>query len=95
MSLGEQKILEYLLKLEVTPYQQFTLNDILPNRRFDFYFMLNGIAYLAEFDGRQHFQFTRLYHLDEEDFQEKQDRDRIKTFLPVEHGIRIIRIDYN
>ena len=94
LSMGERKVIECLLNLNIHFYQQFILRDILPNRRYDFYFELNGTSYLIEFDGKQHFRFTRLYHIDEEDFQERQHRDRVKTFLPVEYGMRVIRIDY-
>lgn len=65
----------------------------LPRKRYDFGFGHNNAGYLLEFDGQQH--FMPMYNYDtKQSFEERQERDILKTRCARDEGYRVIRIDY-
>jgi len=66
----------------------------LPDRYYDFSFIYEGIWYIIEFDGEQHFKFTPFFHREETKFQEKQQIDITKTLAAINAGYKVIRIDH-
>jgi len=49
----------------------------------------------CEFQGRQHYYFTKQFHSSHEDFEKQQERDRIKAELCRRLGIYLIRVPYS
>jgi hypothetical protein len=90
---GELRCVEVFKKLGVTFRCEFTIPN-LPNKRFDFVIQYQGINFLVEADGIQHFTRTKRYHKTEKKFREYQDNDVIKTRAGLEAGYRMIRIDH-
>ena len=93
ISKGETIILEILSKYNLQFIPQCR-HPYMPNRKYDFYFTHDGKHYLLEFDGEQHFNRKPFYHKTDEIFQYNQLMDRVKTYLAVTTGYRMIRIDY-
>lgn len=94
-SLGELKIREILLSNKILFKTEYIFSD-LSNRRFDFaVFDNNGnLSYLIEFDGKQHFDYIKTWHHDEDSFLVAQQRDKEKTNYCKEKNIPLIRIPY-
>lgn len=90
-SIGELNIQKILLENNIEFYKEFIFND-LPKRRFDFY--LPQQNRLIEFDGRQHFEFTKNWHNSEIEFELSQRRDQEKNNYALSHNIPLIRIPY-
>lgn len=83
---------EVLTKLNI-PFIQQVKHALLPNRKYDFYFSVEGIHYILEYDGEQHFH-PKFYGRTQEEFNYHQNIDRIKTYVAVNTGYNVIRIDY-
>lgn len=93
-SKGAEKCRRVLDKYNISYEREVTL-DSLPNRRFDFWFELDGIQYLLEIDGKQHFEYTPFFHDDDPSiFKNMQKRDVKKTLAAIKAGYFMIRIDY-
>lgn len=92
-SRGEREVSEALIKLGIQ-FNTECKHHLLPTKRYDFYFLYNGIHYLLEFDGVQHFEWNTLYHKSEEDLEKSHNIDRLKTYVALSVGYRMIRIDY-
>lgn len=90
-SIGELNIQKILLENNIEFYKEFIFND-LPNRRFDFY--LPQQNRLVEFDGRQHFEFTKNWHNSEIEFELSQQRDQEKNNYALSNHISLVRIPY-
>jgi very-short-patch-repair endonuclease len=65
---------------------------LLRNKRYDFAFDFNGIKYVLEIDGSQHFKRVLYFHRNEYDYYAQQHMDRLKTFVPLQNGMHVIRI---
>lgn len=92
-SIGEERIRETLERLKI-PYEREFKHNLLPKRRYDFYFRYKDIDYLLEYDGEQHFRYVPFFEKTRERFNYKQDVDRLKTYLALVARYRLIRIDY-
>lgn len=92
-SKGERIISDLLEELHIKYDKEFHL-DLLPNRRYDFYFELSGKKYLVEYDGIQHFQRVPKYHKKKGSFEFNQMIDRLKTLTAIISNHILIRIDY-
>lgn len=95
-SSGEKKIKEVLDQNNVKYYRQFTFGDCLSDKgyplRFDFaIFNEQGLKFLLEFDGEQHFTG---WAKDPEDLKDIQRRDEIKNNYCKDNNIQLIRISY-
>ncbi len=60
---------------------------------FDFYFCLNQIHFLVEYDGIQHYEPIDYWGGDEA-LEKTQRRDAIKTKFAQDNGFILIRIPY-
>ena len=90
-SIGELNIQKILLENNIEFYKEFIFND-LPKRRFDFY--LPQLNRLIEFDGIQHFKFTKNWNNSDIDFKLSQQRDQEKNEYAFSHNISVVRIPY-
>ena len=80
-----------LIKNQITLLLQYQFSYI-SSRKFDFYFKYNGVNYIIETDGKQHFHPSSKFHLKIEDFIHQQNADKIKTIVPLLYNYVIIRL---
>lgn len=92
-SIGERLVRDVLNWYQIPFQSQFTIST-LPGRKYDFYFEWNAKKYLVEYDGEQHFHYVRKYHRGKGKLTQSRIVDRVKTYLAVQSGYCIIRIDY-
>lgn len=91
---GEEAVRKVLTDAAIPFVPQFQ-HALLPTRKYDFAFVYNGQHYIIEFDGEQHFNYVPFFHKDENMFKFKQEIDRIKTYVAILSGYKVIRIDYS
>lgn len=98
VSHGEGLCSQVLTELGLNYQSQFRILT-LPRRKFDFFFVhktnLDQRNVLLEFDGQQHFKYTKKFHKSNSHFLRRQGIDRLKTRKAMEEGYYIIRIDYS
>jgi hypothetical protein len=77
-------------------YKFFDLRYIYP-LRFDFAIFddENNLKYLLEFNGRQHYEFVRKFHVEEKNFEIYKERDKIKMDYCEKNNIKVFIIKYN
>ena len=92
-SVGERRIREFFRAYQI-PFIPQAVIPVLPTRRYDYYFEWNGKRYIVEFDGEQHFRFVRKYHKAKGNFYQAQAIDRVKTYIGLQSGCHVIRVDY-
>lgn len=90
---GEISCRKALEKLNIRYQEQYSI-PTMKSKRFDFFFISGDIKYLLEFDGKQHFKYTKFFHKDPEGFLESQIADAQKTCEAIINGYHVIRIDY-
>lgn len=92
---GEECVSKVLdsMNIEYIPQYRVKEDYRLSTRKYDFYFMYEGRKYLLEWDGRQHREFTGIFHDSEDDLLDSQRIDRLKTFVAMECGYSVIRLD--
>lgn len=87
----EQRIIYRFLK-ELYPYYDVIYEATLPNgMRFDCF--VKQIGVVIELDGKQHTQFVKHFHRDENGFLLQQLKDSKKDSIAAEMGIRLLRIN--
>lgn len=95
-SKGEDKVMQ-LLRMGMIPHEtQKTFEtcrfpDTGALARFDFF--VNG-RYLIEYDGEQHFKYSKRGWNNEKNFRKTKWHDAYKTCWCRENGIPLIRIPY-
>lgn len=91
-SSGENAIATYLVEKGI-PYKSQTVINGLPRKRFDFIIQYKGENVIIEYDGKMHFRYYPYYHVTEEYFLHRQSVDRVKHYVALSLGYKIIRID--
>lgn len=91
-SRGERTISELLTKWQIKYQEEYVL-DTLPNRRFDIQFEYQGVNYLVEFDGIQHFESIPFFDK-RRNLEERRTSDILKTYTALTLGYKLIRIDH-
>ena len=89
---GEQLVVAALESLGLEYVSQYKLPG--KTLRYDFATGIDGLDTIIEWDGPQHFQFTKHFHQTEDGFKQSQYRDCEKTRDAVDLGCKMIRIDY-
>ena len=95
-SLGEKRIRDYLLKMNISFEEEFKFSDCKYKRPLPFDFKIDyedGSFILIEYDGRQHFE-GNAFNSNEEQFKIQQKRDEIKNNYCKSHNIELLRIKY-
>ena len=97
ISKGEHKIKQLLLQHNINFVTQYKFKDLVSNTgyplAFDFAIIENNqLAYLIEFDGRQHYDTINSWA--NSDLQSIQYRDELKNQYCKQHNIALIRIPY-
>lgn len=94
ISKGERTIAQWLLDnhIEYIPQKYFRDWNI-GIHYFDFY--LPKLNIVIEYHGRQHYEFVEHFHLSEEEFEERRQKDKIKKETALKHGLNYISINYH
>lgn len=98
-SKGNLEIKNFLIKNNIPFKTEYTFKDCLSQNgnplRFDFciYKEEGGISFLIEYDGNIHFEYGRGWNT-KESFEERIQRDKIKTDYCLTNNIKLVRINY-
>lgn len=99
-SRGEEKINKFLTEHNINFISQKEFDNLLGinngNLSYDFY--LPDYNLLIEFQGKQHEQFTKGFHITIEGFKKQQEHDKRKKQYAEDHNIDLLEIwyyDYN
>ena len=91
-SMGESELRHILEEMDIEYISEYK-TSYLPRKRYDFRFKYNGIKYLCEYDGQQHFRNNGFYSTSD-NFSYHRDIDKLKTLVGLRLGYTFIRIDY-
>lgn len=77
-------------------YREYTWEWLLSETGNHLYvdFYIPNINIVIEYDGQQHYEFSKFFYKTEEQFRRRQCLDRLKEELLLEHSIKLIRIPY-
>lgn len=92
-SRGERKITEFFADNEIEFIRQYEYVECKHKRVLPFDFFLPKYNTLIEYDGKQHYE-RGSFRMSDEEFEEVQKRDKIKTDYCKENNIKLIRIPY-
>ena len=93
----EKKTEDWLIENNISYLTQYKFNDCKDKRKLPFDFYLPSLNTCIEVDGEQHYKSLRFFknHIfTEEEKNEIQKRDNIKTEYCKKHGIKLIRLNY-
>lgn len=68
------------------------LSDIGTHLYVDFY--IPDINTVIEYDGEQHYKFTKFFYKTQEQFKRRQMLDKLKERLLLEHNVKVFHIPY-
>lgn len=94
ISLGETKVLNYLVEHNITYKREHTFKDCMnpeTTRRLPFDFYLDKLGVLIEYDGEQHFKEIPYFRMS---LQERKYLDDIKTEWAKVNKMKLIRVPY-
>lgn len=95
---GEEEISKYFKSKNIVVEEQKTLENPYNKSGYmfaDFYLKYKDQEYIIEFNGRQHYEYCSLFHINGiEDFYKQQTRDRYLRKLCKEKDIILIEISY-
>lgn len=92
-SKGEQHIVELLSKNSIVFEREKVFKDCYNGLyRYDFY--LPTLKILIEYNGQQHYEYTKVFYKHRADFLKAQERDRRKITYALAHNIKIYCIPY-
>lgn len=92
-SKGEKETITALNELGIN-YETESRLACTGKKKYDFYFYFEGNCYFLEFDGIQHFKKNDFFHKTDCEFEYRQNVDRLKTYVALNLGYKVIRIDY-
>lgn len=94
MSKGEEKVAEYLIKIDIKYKREVTFSDLIGinggRLRFDFYLTHNNEDFVIEYDGIFHYE--NCYS--EKTLKDTIQNDKIKDEYCLQKNIKMIRIPY-
>lgn len=99
-SKGEKLIYNYLIK-EKIPFKCHYRPDFLKNSEtgknleYDFFLTIGDKKIAIEYNGKQHYEFVKFFHKNEDDFRKQQERDKLKEKLSIDNNIKLITIKYD
>lgn len=89
----EKKIIEILNKEKVKFVKEKTFSDLHHGHyRFDFF--LPGLGVICEAQGKQHYEYTKIFYKNRSDFLKAQERDREKISYCLSHKIPLYCIPW-
>lgn len=77
-------------------YREYTWEWLLSETGNHLYvdFYIPNINIVIEYDGQQHYEFSKFFYKTEEQFKRRQELDKLKEKLILEHDIKLVRIPY-
>lgn len=93
-SKGEKEIREWLQLQGVDFVEQKRFTDCVYKQMMPFDFYIPDHNILLEFQGKQHFVFTPMFHKTIAGFKERQLRDKIKKEYAIDKGYNFLEYDY-
>lgn len=96
MSKGEEKIAKLLTAARYRFMREKTFPDLKQGKfRFDFYIVnAHGADCIIEFNGAQHYHYTRHFHKTQSEWKKCQEHDRRKISFCLAKGIPIYIIPF-
>ena len=91
-SYGELRIKEFLKLNNIDYTEQKTFEECKDIRKLPFDFYLNEFNIAIEYDGEQHYK--KCFNMTDEDFEDRKNKDNIKTQFCMDNNIYLIRIPY-
>lgn len=91
----EKHINTILLKEKISFVREKTFEDLKKHNahlRFDFY--IPSLNCCLEVQGRQHYEFTPIFHKNNSEFQKRQGYDRLKISYCLTHNIKLYIIPF-
>ena len=85
LSKGEEAIRNFLKYNNIYHVEQYQLKE-LSKKKYDFYVYYNNVHYLIEYNVH--------FHRTEEEYKYRQNCDRLKNYMVILLGYKIVRIDY-
>jgi hypothetical protein len=99
-SAGEKECLRVMEKIYGIPFQVQVRPDWLRNPRTGRCLELDvceleTLNIAVEYNGAQHYKYTKKFHKSIEDFKNQVYRDKVKYDLCNKHGVYLITVPYN
>lgn len=95
---GEEEISKYFKSKNIVVEEQKTMDNPYNKSGYmfaDFYLKYKDQEYIIEFNGKQHYEYSPMFHINGiEDFYKQQTRDRYLRKLCKEKDIILIEISY-
>lgn len=91
LSKGEIKIRNYLIQNNMTFTPQKRFNDF---KKYPYDFYLPTYNTLIEYNGKQHYELSPIFHKDKKDFQYQLKRDELKKDYAEKNGYKLLVIPY-
>lgn len=57
--------------------------------------LIKNMSILVEYNGIQHYEFTKIFHKKRKRFEDQLERDRYKERLAIENGYKLVVIKYD
>ena len=86
--------IEGILNVKFPKCRPSWLKNPTTNRCLELDMYNESIALALEYDGAQHAVYTPFFHRSHEDFEYRQQLDRLKDKICKEHGVTLIRIPH-
>lgn len=93
-SKGERAISSWLIRYGIDFENEKSFDDLLSLRKLRYDFYVSKYNLLIEFNGRQHYEYSRRFHKNMEGFENLKKRDELKKNYAESHNIRILIIPY-
>ena len=90
-----KRYVQRLFKRSFTKIRPDFLKDPTSKRNLEIDLYNDSLKIAIEYNGRQHYEFTRRFHKTYRDFRRQHERDILKKRLCKENGVRLIVVPYN
>ena len=98
MSKGERlckRVIERISKRSFTKVRPNILVNPKTNRNLELDLYNDTLKIAVEYNGIQHYEYTKRFHKTYGDFRRQQERDALKKQLCKDHGVFLIVVTYN
>src|SRR5437870_4649714 len=91
---AEKTLLKVLTLMGQSPSKKYVI-PCIPGLTFTFYLWYNNKKVLIQFDGRDLFEYAEWSVGNMDAWKRSQLTERVKTYVGIEEGYKIIRISYD
>lgn len=93
-TIGEDRIAEILREANIEFEEQKSFDDLIFKKKLRFDFYLPKLNTVIEYNGRQHYEWVKLFDKTYKDFLESRHRDWLKRRYCKKKGIKLVVIPY-